>query len=95
MKNGNRIYLLTEGRLVNLAAAEGHPSEVMMMSFGNQALCTDYIIKHSKKLESKVYEVPKEVDLKVARLALESLNVGIDSLSKEQISYLGKWESGT
>ncbi len=95
LKNGKKIFLLTEGRLINLAAAEGHPSEVMMMSFGNQALCTDYIIKHSKELEAKVYEVPKEVDLKVANLALEGLDVEIDNLSKEQVNYLGKWESGT
>ncbi len=95
LKNGKRIYLLAEGRLVNLAAAEGHPSEVMMMSFGNQALCADYLIKYSKKLEEKVYEVPKEVDLNVAKLALESLDVEIDDLRKEQIDYLRKWESGT
>jgi adenosylhomocysteinase len=94
LKNGKKLYLLSEGRLVNLAAAEGHPSEVMMMSFANQALCTEYI-KDNSKLEVKVHEVPEEIDQKVAKLALESMGIKIDNLTKEQIRYLKKWESGT
>ena len=95
LKNGRKIYLLAEGRLVNLAAAEGHPCEVMMMSFANQALCTEYIIKHHNELKKKVFDVPKEIDLKIARLALESLGVRIDNLTKKQIDYLGEWKIGT
>jgi len=94
LKNGKKLFLLSEGRLVNLAAAEGHPSEVMMMSFANQALCTEYIRDHSK-LEVKVHQVPEEIDQKVAKLALESMGIKIDNLTKEQIKYLKKWESGT
>jgi adenosylhomocysteinase len=94
LKNGKKLFLLSEGRLVNLAAAEGHPSEVMMMSFANQALCTEYI-RDNSKLEVKVHEVPEEIDQKVAKLALESMDINIDNLTKEQIKYLKKWESGT
>lgn len=94
LKNGKKLFLLSEGRLVNLAAAEGHPSEVMMMSFANQALCTEYIRKNSK-LEVKVHQVPEEIDQRVAKLALESMGIKIDNLTKEQIKYLKKWESGT
>jgi adenosylhomocysteinase len=95
LKNGRKIYLLAEGRLVNLAAAEGHPCEVMMMSFANQALCAEYIAKHHNKLKKKVFDVPREIDLKVARLALESLGIRIDDLTKKQIDYLGEWKIGT
>ncbi|MCW3976034.1 MAG: adenosylhomocysteinase [Candidatus Bathyarchaeota archaeon] len=95
LKNGRKIYLLAEGRLVNLAAAEGHPSEVMMMSFANQALCTEYIAKHHNELKKKVFDVPKVIDLKIARLALESLGIRIDDLTKKQIDYLGEWKIGT
>jgi len=94
LKNGKRLYLLAEGRLVNLAAAEGHPSEVMDMSFANQALCSEYIAK-STKMETKVYSVPKELDEKVAELKLKSMGVNIDELTEEQKKYLSTWEMGT
>ncbi len=94
LKDGKKIYLLAEGRLVNLASAEGHPSEVMDMSFANQALCVEYIVK-SKKLEPKVYTVPKEIDSLVSALKLEAMNVEIDELTEEQKKYMGSWEEGT
>ena len=94
LKNGKRLYLLAEGRLVNLAAAEGHPSEVMDMSFANQALCSEYIAK-STKLETKVHVVPREIDEKVAELKLKSMGVTIDVLTEEQKKYLSTWEMGT
>jgi adenosylhomocysteinase len=94
LKDGRHLYLLAEGRLVNLAAAEGHPSEVMDMSFANQALCSEHIAK-STKLETKVYTVPKELDEKVAELKLKSMNVAIDELTDEQKKYLSTWEMGT
>jgi adenosylhomocysteinase len=95
LKNGRKIYLLAEGRLVNLAAAEGHPSEVMDMSFSNQALCCEFIVKNHKNLEAKVHDVPKEIDGKVARLKLESMEIRIDNLTSEQVKYLSSWEEGT
>jgi len=94
LKNGKRLYVLAEGRLVNLAAAEGHPSEVMDMSFANQALCSEYIAKNTK-METKVYTVPKELDEKVAELKLKSMGVSIDELTEEQKKYLTTWEMGT
>jgi len=94
LKDGRRLYLLAEGRLVNLAAAEGHPSEVMDMSFANQALCVEHIAK-SQKLDAKVYEVPREIDEEVAKLKLASMKIKIDRLTKEQKKYLRIWESGT
>ena len=94
LKDGRHLYLLAEGRLVNLAAAEGHPSEVMDMSFANQALCSEYIAK-STKLQTKVYTVPKEIDEKVAELKLKSMSVAIDELTAEQKKYLSTWEMGT
>ena len=94
LKDGRRLYLLAEGRLVNLAAAEGHPSEVMDMSFANQALCSEYIAK-STGLKPKVYTVPKDIDEKVAELKLKSMNVAIDELTDEQKKYLSTWEMGT
>jgi adenosylhomocysteinase len=94
LKDGKRLYLLAEGRLVNLAAAEGHPSEVMDMSFANQALCSEYIAK-STKLETKVYTVPKEIDEKIAELKLKSMGITIDELTEEQKKYLSTWEMGT
>jgi adenosylhomocysteinase len=94
LKDGRKIYLLAEGRLVNLAAAEGHPSEVMDMSFANQALCSEYIAK-SAKLETKVYCVPKEIDENVAEIKLQSMGVKIDELTAEQKKYLSTWEMGT
>jgi adenosylhomocysteinase len=95
MPKGKRIYLLGEGRLVNLAAAEGHPSEVMDMSFANQALCAEYVWKKGKELEKKVYSVPAEIDRQVAFLKLQTRGVTIDKLTKEQKKYLSSWEMGT
>ena len=95
LKDGRRIYLLAEGRLVNLAAAEGHPASVMDMSFSNQALSAEYIVKNHDKLENKVYRVPRELDEEVARLKLKALNIEIDKLTEEQIKYLHSWEMGT
>ncbi|MGE5187853.1 MAG: adenosylhomocysteinase [Betaproteobacteria bacterium] len=94
LKDGRKLYLLAEGRLVNLAAAEGHPSEVMDMSFANQALCSEFVAK-SGKLENKVYAVPKEIDEKIAELKLQSMNIKIDELTAEQKKYLSTWEMGT
>jgi adenosylhomocysteinase len=94
LKDGRRLYLLAEGRLVNLAAAEGHPSEVMDMSFADQALSAEYIAK-SPKMQPKVYIVPKELDESVAELKLKSMNIAIDELTAEQKKYLSTWEMGT
>lgn len=94
LKDGRKLYLLAEGRLVNLAAAEGHPSEVMDMSFANQALCSEYLAK-TPKLSSKVFTVPKEIDEKVAKLKLRSMEVDLDKLTVEQKKYLSTWEMGT
>lgn len=94
LKNGRKLYLLAEGRLVNLASAEGHPSEVMDMSFSNQALCVEFLAKNPK-MEPKVYKVPKEIDETVAKLKLKSMNIEIDELTEEQRKYISSWESGT
>jgi adenosylhomocysteinase len=94
LKDGRTLFLLGEGRLINLAAAEGHPSEVMDMSFANQALCVEQLVK-KPKLEPRVYSVPKEIDELVANLKLKAMNVDIDKLTKEQEKYLASWESGT
>jgi adenosylhomocysteinase len=94
LKDGRRLYLLADGRLVNLASAEGHPSEVMDMSFANQALCTENLAK-TKKMPPKVYLVPKEIDETVAKLKLKAMKVDIDKLTDEQEKYLGTWETGT
>jgi len=94
LEDGRRLYLLAEGRLVNLAAAEGHPSEVMDMSFANQALCVEHLVK-SEKMPPKVYPVPREIDEAVARLKLEAMGVKIDTLTEEQKKYLATWEMGT
>ena len=94
LKDGKRLYLLAEGRLVNLAAAEGHPSEVMDMSFANQALCAEHIDK-KERMTPRVYPVPCEIDEKVAALKLESMGVNIDKLTPEQQKYLSTWEMGT
>jgi len=93
--DGRRIYLLGEGRLINLAAAEGHPASVMDMSFANQALCLEYLTKMKGKLEPSVYPVPEEIDQEVGRLKLASMNIAIDSLTKKQKKYLESWEEGT
>ncbi|RME87341.1 MAG: adenosylhomocysteinase [Anaerolineae bacterium] len=95
LKDGRRINLLGEGRLINLAAAEGHPASVMDMSFANQALSAEYIIKNPGKLERRVYTVPEEIDKEIARLKLEAMGVQIDTLTEEQINYLNSWEEGT
>jgi len=95
LREGRKIYLLGEGRLINLAAAEGHPAAVMDMSFSNQALSVEYLVKNAKKLEAKVYPVPAEIDQNVARLKLEALGIGIDKLSRDQEEYLAAWEEGT
>jgi len=95
MKDGRRINVLAEGRLVNLSAAEGHPASVMDMSFANQALSAEYIFKNSKKILKKVYPVPEEIDRKIADLKLKSMGVKIDKLTREQEEYLNSWEMGT
>lgn len=95
MRNGRRVSLLGEGRLVNLATAEGHPSSVMDMSFANQALGCEYIVKNHKKLEKTVYPVPAVIDKEIARLKLAGMGVDIDKLTKEQVKYLASWEMGT
>ncbi len=95
LRNGRRIYLLGEGRLINLAAAEGHPSSVMDMSFANQALCAEYIARHHRKLRREVYPVPESIDRKIASLKLKSMGIRIDSLTPEQKNYLESWEMGT
>ncbi len=95
LKDGRRINLLAEGRLVNLAAAEGHPSSVMDMSFANQALACEYIAKHGKELPKNVFPVPREIDKEIARLKLEAMGIHIDKLTPEQEKYLASWEEGT
>ena len=95
LKDGRHLYLLGEGRLINLAAAEGHPASVMDMSFANQALCLEYMVKNREKLEIKVHPVPEEIDKEVARLKLQSMGINIDSLTPEQKHYLTSWEEGT
>ena len=95
MPDKRRINLLGEGRLINLAAAEGHPASVMDMSFANQALSAEYMVKKSGDLAKKVYPVPKEIDNEIARLKLESMGIKIDKLTKEQQKYLASWEMGT
>ena len=95
LANGNRLYALAEGRLVNLAAAEGHPSEVMDMSFANQFLSIMMLAKEGKKLKPDVYEIPRDQDEEVAKLKLASMGIEIDKLSKEQLKYLGGWAEGT
>lgn len=93
--DGRRVYLLAEGRLVNLSAAEGHPASVMDMSFANQALGAEYMLKLAKDLEPRVYTIPADIDKEIARLKLQSMGVRIDTLTPEQEKYLNSWESGT
>jgi adenosylhomocysteinase len=95
LKNGRRIYVLGEGRLINLAAAEGHPSSVMDMSFANQALSAEYMAKEHANLKKKVYPVPSDIDKEIARLKLKSMGIEIDTLTPEQEKYLSSWEMGT
>ena len=95
LADGRRLYLLGEGRLINLAAAEGHPAAVMDMSFANQALCAEYMARNAKDLKKAVYGVPKPIDEEIARLKLESMGVAIDTLTEEQVKYLASWDLGT
>ena len=95
LRNGRTVHVLAEGRLLNLAAAEGHPAAVMDMSFANQALCAEYIARHHDSLELGVHDVPIAIDREVARLKLQSMGVTIDTLTPEQEAYLSSWESGT
>ncbi|HEX5571053.1 MAG TPA: adenosylhomocysteinase [Ktedonobacterales bacterium] len=93
--DGRKVYLLAEGRLVNLSAAEGHPASVMDMSFANQALGAEYMLQHAKELEPRVYTIPADIDREIASLKLSAMGVKIDTLTKEQEEYLAAWESGT
>jgi len=95
LNNGRRLYILAEGRLINLAAAEGHPAAVMDMSFANQALAAEYMVKNSSELKNQVYIVPEEIDREIARLKLEAMGVTIDALTEEQKKYLASWDQGT
>jgi len=95
MPDGRRIYLIADGRLVNLSAAEGHPALVMDMSFANQALSAEYAIQNAAELERKVYPVPEEIDKEIARLKLATMGVEIDTLTEEQEKYLASWDEGT
>jgi adenosylhomocysteinase len=95
MKDGRRIFILGEGRLINLAAAEGHPASVMDMSFANQALSLEYMAKNYSKLQKQVYSVPEDIDKEIARLKLAAMGITIDVLSPEQVKYLNSWEEGT
>jgi len=92
MKDGRKVYLLAEGRLVNLGSAEGHPASVMDMSFANQALAAEYLLENQGKLENKMYTLPREVDTEIAKLKLEALGIEIDKLTPEQIEYLNSWD---
>jgi adenosylhomocysteinase len=92
---GNRVIVLGEGRLINLAAAEGHPASVMDMSFANQALSVEYLVKRKGELEPGVHLLPAEVDTEIAALKLRALGLSIDTLTAEQIEYIGSWETGT
>jgi len=95
LADGRRIHILGEGRLINLAAAEGHPASVMDMSFANQALSLEYMVKHADELADSVYGVPEAIDHEIARLKLEAMGVQIDVLTEEQEKYLHSWEQGT
>jgi adenosylhomocysteinase len=95
LRGGKKIFVLGEGRLINLAAAEGHPASVMDMSFANQAMGLEYLVKNYSKLEKKVYSVPEDLDRKVAQMKLESMGIKIDRLTPEQEKYLTSWSEGT
>jgi adenosylhomocysteinase len=95
MPDGRQIHILGEGRLLNLAAAEGHPASVMDMSFANQALVTEYLFNEGKNLENKVYSVPENIDLSIADLKLKAMQIGIDVLTPAQVAYLSSWQEGT
>ena len=95
VNNGKKLYLLGEGRLINLTAAEGHPSSVMDMSFANQALSAEYLVKNGRELRNQVYSVPEEIDREIARLKLESMGIKLDQLTPRQQQYLQSWDQGT
>jgi len=95
LRDGRRLHLLGEGRLINLAAAEGHPASVMDMSFANQALSLEYMARNADSLTNRVYSVPEEIDKDIALLKLEAMGVKIDTLTPEQVTYLNSWEEGT
>ena len=95
LDDGRHIYLLGEGRLINLTAAEGHPASVMDMSFANQALAAEYLVKHHQDLKPQVYTMPREIDQEIAALKLSSMGLEIDVLTDEQETYLGSWKEGT
>ena len=95
LEDGRHIYLIADGRLVNLSAAEGHPAQVMDMSFANQALSAEYAVQNASSLERRVYPVPAEIDKEIARLKLETMSVDIDRLTEEQAKYLASWDEGT
>jgi adenosylhomocysteinase len=94
-ETGRRVIVLGEGRLINLAAAEGHPASVMDMSFANQALSAEYLKKHAGSLEKTIHRLPEEVDLEIASLKLEAMGVRIDTLTAEMVEYINSWEHGT
>ncbi len=94
-KDGRKINILGEGRLINLASAEGHPASVMDMSFANQALAAEYMVKNASKLEKKVYSVPADIDAEIARIKLNAMGIEIDKLTEEQVKYLNSWQEGT
>ncbi|HEY6074842.1 MAG TPA: adenosylhomocysteinase, partial [Anaerolineales bacterium] len=94
-RDGRKINILGEGRLINLSAAEGHPASVMDMSFANQALSAEYMAKNADKLQKQVYSVPAEIDAEIARIKLDAMGVKIDVLTDEQVKYLNSWEEGT
>jgi adenosylhomocysteinase len=95
LDDGRRINVLGEGRLINLAAAEGHPASVMDLSFANQALGAEYMLRNADTLQKQVYTIPEEVDQEIARLKLEAMGIGIDVLTDEQEHYLNQWQEGT
>ena len=95
MADGRRLNLLADGRLINLAAAEGHPASVMDMSFANQALAAEFMVKNHESLEKKVYTVPEDIDREIARLKLASMGTSIDAPTAAQLRYMTSWEEGT
>jgi adenosylhomocysteinase len=95
LEDGRRLLLAAEGRLVNLGAAEGHPADVMDLSFANQAMAAEWLAKNAGTLEPRIYTLPKEIDAQVARIKLEALGAGLETLTDEQIEYLSGWKTGT
>ena len=95
LEDGKRLFLIAEGRLVNLSSAEGHPAAVMDMSFANQALSAEYVVTNAANLERQVYPVPSEIDSEIARLKLATMGIEIDTLTEEQAKYLASWDEGT